>query len=124
MKLTQQEIKEYSWINSLGILIWIIAYCTSQGLQKLNSAIGIYLLILMVLPISLSIMITINSKIRKYIANNTSKEMWTLYWFYVVIICLNYGHDFKLINIVITVIAVILEIFLFHSLKDAKSVQK
>lgn len=82
MKLKQQEIKEYSWINSLGILIWIIVYCTSQGLQKLNSAIGIYLLILMVLPISLSIMITINSKIRKYVVNNTSKEMWTLYWFY------------------------------------------
>lgn len=81
MKLTQQEIKGYSWINSLGILIWIIAYCTSQGLQKLNSVIGIYLLILMVLPISLSI-ITINSKVRKYVANNTFKEMWTLYWFY------------------------------------------
>ncbi|TSO26884.1 hypothetical protein [Lactobacillus sp. LL6] len=124
MKLKQQEIKEYSWINSLGILIWTFGYCASQGLQKLNSEIGICLLILMVLPIFLSIMITINSKIRKYVANNTSKEMWTLYWFYVVIICLNYRHDFRLINIVITVIAMILEILLFHSLKDAKSVQK
>ena len=82
------------------------------------------MVILAILPLILSVIITINSKVKKYVANNTSKEMWTLYWFYVVIICLNYRHDFRLINIVITVIAVILEILLFHSLKNAKSVQK
>ncbi|TSO26885.1 hypothetical protein [Lactobacillus sp. LL6] len=110
MTSTKPNIIKWLWIDSISILIWTLSCISLDGLQKLNSEIGIYLIILTVVSFILVALGMSNLKLRNKLAKYMTNWATLVYFAYVIYISFDYGQKFDIKNIIVTIIFLIVEI--------------